>query len=710
MRQWSYIGTVLLMAMLFAALPQSVSAQMREPGRMQAQQPGQSDGLYGDNPYASEEEEGTEPTDSTKKRRWPRKPLESYFFNDSIRALNNFLWTVKRDFNQVEIEPLDTTLADWRIDYPIYRKGVGDISLGGLGQSSLPFDYFERPTSKEATFVNSYDAYTYNMENVPFYNVKKPFMHMTYLESGQKKYREEHFELTLAQNVSPSTGFNINYKARGTKGQYDWSRTKNHNLEVAFSHTGKRYSVHAAYYHNQIMQRENGGVVGVWAIVDTTYEMPSGVPMKLSSSKAQNNYRNNGFFVIQSYGIPLLPVTQSDFSIGHLPAIYIGHSIDFSRWTKNYTDEYGTYVNERDHRGENGQFVSQTYSYYPNWYINPEQSRDSISEQRISNRLFLQAQPWNRDGVVGTLTGGVGLDLHTYSQFAMESFLQGKYPKTRKSSYYFYGSIDGKIRRYVDWGGDFKLYPSGYRGGDFSVGAHIAFKAKIRQQPLILEGLFRMESRSPSFWEENLFSNHYVWFTPLHKENDTRFEVSFRMPNQALELVARQGVVSDKIYYGPTSLVTQAPEAVSLTSVYVRKDFRIAGLHLDHRVLLQWSSNQEVIPVPLLSAFVSYYYEFWVKRDVLRMQFGADCRFNTEYYAPGYNPALSAFYNQREVEVGNYPYTDLFIMAKWKRMRIFLKYQHINFNLFGGNKYFSAAYYPLNPGMFKMGISWGFYD
>ena len=29
---------------------------------------------------------------------------------------------------------------------------------------------------------------------------------------------------------------------------------------------------------------------------------------------------------------------------------------------------------------------------------------------------------------------------------------------------------------------------------------------------------------------------------------------------------------------------------------------------------------------------------------------------------------------------------------------------------FGNGDYFSVARYPLNPGMFKMGISWGFYD
>lgn len=217
-----------------------------------------------------------------------------------------------------------------------------------------------------------------------------------------------------------------------------------------------------------------------------------------------------------------------------------------------------------------------------------------------------------------------------------------------------------------------------------------------------------MERRSPSFWQENLFSNHYVWFAPLSKEDETRFEVKFSVPDFAFEAGAWYAMAANKIYYGSDSRVTQG--SVNLTSVYARKDFRLGGLHLDNRVLLQWSTNQEVAPVPLASAFLSYYYEFWVVRNVLRLQIGLDGRYNTKYYAPGYNPSLSAFYNQREDEVGGYPYVDAFVMGKWKRMRIFLKYQHVNKGLLGDGEYFSAAHYPLNPGMFKIGISWGFYD
>jgi hypothetical protein len=433
--------------------------------------------------------------------------------------------------------------------------------------------------------------------------------------------------------------------------------------------------------------------------------------MKLAAAEAENSYRNNAFFVKQAYAIPLQPVTDYDFSLADLSAIYIGHIFEYNAWSKLYTDHYAEYTNDRGSVGENGEFEPTKDTYYKDWYISPLESRDSIRERVVSNRFFVEAQPWDRNGAVGRLGGGIGIDMYAYSQFAFEDYLSGKQGKDKRTAWYAYGAISGKVKKAADWGADLKYYPSGYRSGDLAINAHIALTARFRGHPVILSGRFSQTRTSPSYWEENLFSNHYVWFNSFKQEDETRFEASLEMPDWAFEVGVWQGVVNNKIYYDATSRVAQHGDAISLTSVYARKDFRIGGLHLDHRALLQWSTNQEVIPVPLLSAYLSYYYEFWVeKKHVLRMQFGVDGRFNTSYYAPSYNPALATFYNQRDYELGNYPYLDVFLTAKWKRMRIFLKYQHVNYNLFGNKEYFTVAGYPQNPGMFKVGISWGFYD
>ncbi|MEG2479384.1 MAG: putative porin, partial [Mucinivorans sp.] len=72
--------------------------------------------------------------------------------------------------------------------------------------------------------------------------------------------------------------------------------------------------------------------------------------------------------------------------------------------------------------------------------------------------------------------------------------------------------------------------------------------------------------------------------------------------------------------------------------------------------------------------------------------------------------STARFFNQREKQLGNYPYLDAFVSAKWKRLRILLKLQHFNANLLGNQEYFQVLHYPQNRMMFKIGISWSFYN
>ena len=182
-------------------LPEVSYAQLDAAAMARAQRNGENTNIYGSTipgmeGTGMEGEEGMEDADTTAtKKKRERKPLESYYFTDTVRALPNWKWNVDRYYNRVNIMPLDTTLSDWRIDYVFYRKGVGDMALGGLGQSSQPVNWFDRSQDRDFTFARGYDAYTARIENVPFYNSKKPLTNLTYLESGQKRYREEHFEI-----------------------------------------------------------------------------------------------------------------------------------------------------------------------------------------------------------------------------------------------------------------------------------------------------------------------------------------------------------------------------------------------------------------------------------------------------------------------------------------------------------------------------------
>lgn len=652
----------------------------RDPNQMQYGNPG---GVVDNNADPQADTTGKKPPKV-------RKPLESYLFNDSIRARQSFAWNVNLLQNDIAVVEVDTALNGFQNDYPYLQNNVGSAYLGNMGAASVPLDYFLRPQYRNFTFAQSFDTYLMTPARARFFNVKKPFTHLSYFYAGQTKRLEEGLWATHAQNVSPSTGFNIDYRSRGTRGIYVHQGTRDRNLSLGFSHTGKKYTVHAGYIYNMGDIKENGGIVRDKDITDTVFEMPELIEVRLQD--ARNTFKNNTYYVVQSYGFPLRRLTDEDFSIARNSSIFVGHAFEYSRFYKKYTDT-----------------KKGSGDYYDDWYISSERTNDSIFESLLSNRVFVQLQPWNREGAVGVINAGIGNDHHHYYNFRLPDYLQ-EYKGENRNSTYIYGSVKGKLRRYFDWDANLLYHLFGYRSQDLSLGGNVAFNVFVRGKPLSLKGSLTHETRTPGYWTESYFSNHYAWNNSFSKETETRLSVTFSVPHWGLELGAYQSILTDKVYYDAEALPAQHSGAVTVSGLYAKKDFRLGGLHLNHRVLYQFSSVQEAVPVPTISAYLSYYYEFNVVKNVLRMQIGFDGRFNTEYYAFGYNPATMQFYNQREKKLGNYPMVDMFIAGKWKRMRILLKMQHLNEDLFGSRNYFTVLHYPQNKRVFKLGFSWSFYD
>ncbi|MDD3107945.1 MAG: hypothetical protein PHV49_01865, partial [Alistipes sp.] len=146
-------------------------------------------------------EDGT--ADTTKKKPKVRKPLESYFFDDSVRTHNSFAWNVNLYQNSLKMIEVDTSLTGFQNEYPYLQNNVGSAYLGNLGAASIPLDFALRPNYRNFSFAQSFDAYLITPERARFFNGKKPFTHLSYFMSGQTKRLEESFWGTHAQNISP---------------------------------------------------------------------------------------------------------------------------------------------------------------------------------------------------------------------------------------------------------------------------------------------------------------------------------------------------------------------------------------------------------------------------------------------------------------------------------------------------------------------------
>ncbi len=705
------------------------SRGMQQPGQVGTGQqqtglPGQRQqqtGLPGQRQQPVEEEEnvpffgeGTEvdPAADTVKKKRPKRPLESYFFPDSVRSRQNMVWTVDPYMNHINISHIDTLQADFQNVYPFMKKGVGSAYLGNLGAPAQYLSFFDRTDRGYPSFADPWDAYLITPSTTNFYNVKKPFTQLSYTMAGSKPEQEEDLYVIHAQNISPQTGFNVNFRNLGTKGMYLWQATRDKHFSAAFNHTGKRYSVHAAYIWNYIYNRENGGLVNDDDIIIdlNKWEDTRTVPMRMSDPK--NRIRSNTFFLTQSLGIPLRKVREEDFTIADRPAVFLGHTMSYESWSRRYEDSRPGTVYKYPTSSDTPR---DPEPYYDAWWFSYRDSRDSISESRFSNRIFVQFQPWDRGGVIGTIDGGVGADIRRRFQFVPDMYNTGVENSVGiETEYYAYAGANGNIKRYFNWEARFKIHPFGAAQGDIEAGGKVAARVFVKGRPLSVSGSFSFSSLRPDYWKQSFYSNHFIWHNFFSKESETRIDVSLNIPHIGFTATASQSILGDRIYFNEYGRPSQASEIVSITGMYLREDLPIrigsSSVNLNHRVMLQWSTNQKIVPVPMVAAYLSYFYEFNVVKNVLRLQIGVDGRYNTKYYAPGWNPGTGQFYNQREKQLGDYIWMDVFVNAKWKRMRILLKFEHLNYDMFGARNYFTVLHYPTNARVFKIGISWNFYD
>jgi hypothetical protein len=113
-----------------------------------------------------------------------------------------------------------------------------------------------------------------------------------------------------------------------------------------------------------------------------------------------------------------------------------------------------------------------------------------------------------------------------------------------------------------------------------------------------------------------------------------------------------------------------------------------------------------------LNIFTNLYLKFKIAK-VLGVELGADATWFSKYYAPDYCPALSQFAVQQNaasrVELGGYPFIDVYANMVLKKVRFFVMMSHINAES-GNRMQFLAPHYPLNNSVIHFGVSWVFYN
>lgn len=386
-------------------------------------------------------------------------------------------------------------------------------------------------------------------------------------------------------------------------------------------------------------------------------------------------------------------------SAGEGPMLSVGHVGEVTRYYRYYTDNIAL----NDEVGRN---------FYNNmFYINPTSSADSTRMLTVDNKLFFRLQPWARDAVVSQISGGLGYQWNSIYAFNPDMFLTGNGNRSLHDLYVYAGAR-GQYRKYLNWGAQARYSFLGYWQNDFSVDADLDvsfYPFKDKSEPIVLGGKFSTSLKEPDWFSQHYYSNHYVWDNDFGKTSTTKVEAFLDIPKWRLEASFSYGLVNNYLYNDTLGVIRQHDGLINVMSGYVRKDFKLWKFHLDNKILFQYSSNRDVLPLPMLTFHMRYYLELEAVRNVLTVQIGADATMNTPYYAPAYNPALGTFQLQTRELIGYNPYIDVFLNMQWKRVNVFIKVINVGQGWPDGGNMFSAYHYIKPYRGFKVGIHWPFY-
>ena len=670
--------------------------------------------------------------------------LETFAIPDSMYYKRIITWNEDRHFHDVNLKPFDTTYNYTFNEYPYYHEDINTTSLGVSGSPEQSYNYFKRATTDNAIFYTTSQRYSYSPETLPNYNTKTPYTELAYWGTlfANKDKEESNIKILTTQNILPELNLTLEYRRYGGNGILKREDTNNRNAVISTNYMGKRYLMHAGYIYNKVARSENGGIIDNFWIRDTTVDARE---IDVYLKEASSTTKKNTVFLDQSYRIPFTfienlkgrkerlrqaAVRDSIMATGDSAAIaqfiaaeemkaeeeaeadtvlinkdittaIIGHSSEYSVFRRIYQDN----ISKSDEFGR--KFFNDRF------YLNPTKSADSLRVMKFENRFFIRLQPWKSDGIVSKLDVGIGDKLANYYAFKRSDYIQGT-SNVLLNSAYLYAGAKGQYKKYFTWDARGQYTFVGYEMNDFGIFANMTFSAypfrRDKNSPLSLKAHFETTLKEPDYYEQHLCTNHYMWDNDFGKVSSTRIGAELEIPRWDLHASFDYGLLSNNIYYDTEGIVRQNPNAMSVMSASLRKDFIVWKLHFENEGLFQLSSNKDVLPLPLLALNLRYYLQFDVVKKVMQMQVGANVAFTTKWYAPAFNPVLGVFHNQNVAEYGNCPYIDAFVNIQWKRACIFVKF--VNANMGWPNKsadYFSAAGYIAPQRAIKFGISWPFY-
>lgn len=511
------------------------------------------------------------------------------------------------------------------------------------------------------------------------YDQVRPYSYAMFV-SGPKNEQDIYGEY----GIQLKKMFRLGAKYVGTGGDGIYTNTLNKflnlNVYAGFASKNRFYNsiVNAGIGKNDVS--ENAGVT----------EDTSGIyPVRLYYAK--NYFRNQSISLCQQLNFKLdsIKVLNREMAIEtkNIPTFEINHMVGYQTKSYKYTDDLS----------------GGDASFYGNFFIDSSATKDTTHISDLTNELYGYYRKINANNKSNGWQLGIG-GVHNLINIFQNDIDTG------------YNNVAGKfsvktfsLKQFVLLNGAYTV--SGYNAGDYEIQLHYKrlWGDTANKSKTTIYCNTDFQNITPSYFYENYYSNHFKWNYDFSDIGIYKLNAGIDISKYKIKADFTTSYLKNYIYYDVNAMPSQAASPLIILTGELSKDIAIYMFHLNSAVLLQKSTDETVVHLPLLYLKQSLYFESLAFHKALQFQMGVALNYFTSYYGNYYMPALGQFYLQNDLEVGNYPFIDAYAAAKVKRVRLFIKLQHLTSGLIDATEYM-VPYYPVAPRMLKWGISWLFFD
>jgi hypothetical protein len=622
---------------------------------------------------------------------------------DSVIFTSRFVryTTLRLTKDSIQTLALDTSLRGMQNFSPIVQPRRPTINTGNIGLAAQALFY---EPSKRIGFdpgFHSLDWYAMGHDDIIYYQARTPFTNLYY--AGQYSGdAEQIFKVTHSQNIKKNWNIGASYNRIGANGAYLRQRgdVLNGTFFTWYTSPNKRYTLFANAIFNTLKAYENGSITN-----DTIFNSATVIDRAAQAVRLNNSrqiYRKNTFLIKQTYFVGRIDTLDQEISKKVLPTNKVTYSLRYDK------DSYAFQKSEAD-----------DHTVLPAGVNDLTFTNDSTSVQHIQNEFiysfFLRGKGSSVIKNELKIDAGIRHDFYNYSQVVGRSDKSYFYEHTKAfQNLTLLGSAGYRLSDRVDLNADVQQIFQGAQAGDFLYEA----KSNVlvsRNVGRIVLGAY-IQNQTPSEIYTNYYGNHYHWLNDFNHTKTVNFSFKYINDKLRLDAGAEYSRITGYLYFkqadpdADSTSVTPVQEngAINLLKITLGKKLTYGKFNLDSYIVYQKTSNQAVMPTPEFYTFNSLYVDQTVFK-VLKTNIGVDVRYNTKYANYAYNPAISQFYIGRQVKFPTTPVVDFWIRASLRKANIFLKYEYANQGL-GSQGYYTVYRYPMPDKLFKIGVSWNFYD